>query len=120
VAAARETRARHFVYVSVAQPAPAMHAYIAVRARVESLLVNSGVPYTALRPWYVLGPGHRWPYLLRPLYWAAHRVPSLRDGAERLGLVTLRQMVGALTWSVETANGVSRVMTVRDIQRLGG
>ena len=23
---------------------------------------------TILRPWYVLGPGHRWPYALKPMY----------------------------------------------------
>jgi hypothetical protein len=78
------------------------------------------VPHTVLRPWYVLGPGHRWPYLLRPVYWAARRVPSLRGGAERLGLVTLPQMIGALTWSVETANGSGRVLSVTDILRYGG
>jgi nucleoside-diphosphate-sugar epimerase len=34
--AAREGRAKHFVYVSVAQPAPTMHAYVSERARVEA------------------------------------------------------------------------------------
>ncbi|HSQ31732.1 MAG TPA: hypothetical protein VLN49_17865 [Gemmatimonadaceae bacterium] len=27
-----------------------------------------GVAQTALRPWYVLGAGHRWPYALVPMY----------------------------------------------------
>src|SRR5688572_25233887 len=60
VGAARAAGVRHFVYVSVAQPAPVMKAYQEVRAEVESLLKSSGVPATVLRPWYVLGPGHRW------------------------------------------------------------
>src|SRR5207237_1344396 len=38
VAAARGAGVEHFVYVSVAQPAPVMKAYQEVRAEVESLL----------------------------------------------------------------------------------
>ena len=53
-------RVRHFVYVSVAHPAPAMHAYIEVRSRCEDKLRQSGLNATILRPWYVLGPGHYW------------------------------------------------------------
>ena len=72
-------QARRFVYVSVAHPAPVMHAYIDVRVRVEQLLRESPLPCTVLRPWYVLGPGHRWPYLLIPLYWL------LRELCRQLG-----------------------------------
>ena len=35
VAAAKSAGIRHFVYLSVAHPAPMMHAYIAVRSRVR-------------------------------------------------------------------------------------
>lgn len=91
----------HFVYVSVAHPAPIMRAYIAARREAEQHLVASGLTATVLRPWYVLGPGHRWPYLLVPLYAAASLVPSMRDGASRLGLVTVAQMVRALAHAVE-------------------
>ena len=47
---------RHFVYVSVAHPAPIMRDYIAVRREGERLIRESGIPATILRPWYVLGP----------------------------------------------------------------
>jgi uncharacterized protein YbjT (DUF2867 family) len=93
--------ARHVLYLSVAHPAPGMHAYWRVRERVESLLVATGVPATFLRPWYVLGPGHRWAALLQPFYWFAEAVPASRATARRLGLVTLRQMVAALVAAVE-------------------
>ena len=116
IAAAAAVGVRHFVYVSVAQPAPVMRAYVNVRARVESLLRESGLPHTVLRPWYVLGPGHRWPYLLLPMYWLFSLIPSLRDGARRMGLVTIRQMVGALVWSVETASRESRIVEVPEIR----
>jgi uncharacterized protein YbjT (DUF2867 family) len=58
-AAAALAGARHLVYVSVAHPAPVMRAYIAARTRGEALVRECGVPAMILRPWYVLGPGHR-------------------------------------------------------------
>jgi uncharacterized protein YbjT (DUF2867 family) len=93
--------ARHVVYLGVAYPAPAMKAYWQVRERVEALLAATGVPATFLRPWYVLGPGHRWAAALQPFYWLAERLPASRETARRLGLVTLAQMVAALVAAVE-------------------
>ncbi|HTR78438.1 MAG TPA: NAD(P)H-binding protein, partial [Gemmatimonadaceae bacterium] len=58
VEAARRARARHFVYVSVAQPAPVMRAYVDARAEGERAIREAGLAATILRPWYVLGPGH--------------------------------------------------------------
>ena len=101
VEAARRAGASHFVYVSVAQPAPAMRAFVEVRAEGERAIADANLTATVLRPWYVLGPGHRWPLLLVPFYGLASLLPWLRDGAQRLGLVTLRQMVAALVRAVE-------------------
>jgi len=119
IAAARAAGARHFVYVSVAHPAPVMQAYVHVRMRVESLLRESGMAHTILRPWYVLGPGHRWAYTLLPVYWLLGALPSTRDGARRLGMVTLSQMIGALAWAVDTAGPESRVIEVPEIRDRG-
>jgi uncharacterized protein YbjT (DUF2867 family) len=117
-AAAQQADARHLVYVSVAHPAPVMQAYIAVRCEGESLVEATGIPATILRPWYVLGPGHRWPYLLLPIYAVLRRLPSTRAGAERLGLVTRDAMVAALVRAVEAppARGV-RSVDVPEIRR---
>jgi uncharacterized protein YbjT (DUF2867 family) len=101
--AAKDAGVLHFVYVSVAHPAPVMHAYIAVREQGEALVAATGIPATILRPWYVLGPGHYWPYLLMPFYALGRVIPATRDRATRLGLVTLGQMVTALVAAVETA-----------------
>jgi uncharacterized protein YbjT (DUF2867 family) len=116
IIAAKSAGARHFVYVSVAQ-APVMRAYIGVRTRVESELVESGIAHTLVRPWYVLGPGHRWPYALIPMYWLLGAFPSTRESARRLGLVTIKQMIATLAWSVDTASDESRVLNVPDIRR---
>jgi len=114
--AASRSGVRHFVYVSVAQPAPMMKVYQQVRAEGEALIRASGMSATILRPWYILGPGHRWPYLLLPFYWLCERIPATRAGARRLGLVTLRQMIHALIDAVEHAPSGVRIMEVPEIK----
>ncbi len=106
----------HFVYVSVAHPAPAMRAYWEARSEAEAYLEELRLDATILRPWYVLGPGHRWPYLLLPAYWIAERLPSTRDAARRLGLVTLAQMTAALVRAVENPVKGIRVVEVPEIR----
>lgn len=118
VAAAKLAGIRHFVYLSVAHPAPMMKDYIAVRAECEAAIEAAGLNATILRPWYVLGPGHWWPYLILPIYKLAELLPSTREGAQRLGLVTLEQMTNALTFAVENPRHGSRVVTVPEIRRL--
>ena len=116
--AGQRASVRQVVYVSVAHPAPVMRAYIAVRAECELSLRASGLAATILRPWYVLGPGHRWPLALAPLYWLAERLPPTRAGAQRLGLVTWQEMRAALLWAIENpAEGV-RVLDVPALRRV--
>jgi uncharacterized protein YbjT (DUF2867 family) len=116
LAAALVADIRHFIYVSVAQPAPVMPAYIAARQAGEQLIHANGIPGTIVRPWYVLGPGHRWPYLLVPLYGALGLLPATRETARRLGLVTLQELVRALVASVEQAPDKSRTLDVQAIR----
>lgn len=116
VTAAKFAGVRHFIYVSVAHPAPVMKAYIEVRSTGEELIRMAGLEATILRPWYVLGPGHQWPHALRPVYWLMERLPSTRDSARRLGLVTLRQMVAALVRAVENPARGIRVVEVSEIR----
>lgn len=116
IAAAVHAGIAHLIYVSVAHPAPVMHAYQEVRVEVEARIRANGLNATILRPWYVLGPGHRWPYLLLPLYALGERLPGTRQQARRLGLVRLPQMLEALVHAVEhPARGV-RVVEVPEIR----
>jgi uncharacterized protein YbjT (DUF2867 family) len=97
-----------------------MRDYIAARMEGEAALRASGLNATILRPWYVLGPGHRWPYALVSLYWVLRLLPPTREGARRLGLVTLNQMVRALVEAIENpAQGV-RILAVPEIQSVAG
>jgi uncharacterized protein YbjT (DUF2867 family) len=116
--AAHAADIEHFVYVSVAQPAPVMRAYVAVRAECEAHIRAAGIAATILRPWYVLGPGHRWPHVLRPAYWLAERLPATAAGARRLGLLRLDQMVAALVWAVENPSAGVRVLEVPELRQL--
>jgi uncharacterized protein YbjT (DUF2867 family) len=113
---ATRTRVAHFIYLSVAHPAPVMRAYIAVREQGEALVHASGIPATILRPWYVLGPGHRWPVLLKPIYALFELLPATRDSARRLGLVTLDQIVTALAYAVDHPPERLRICEVPEIR----
>ena len=116
IGAAAESGIAHFVYLSVAHPAPLMKAYIAVRQECEAMLEKSGLDATVLRPWYVLGPGHQWPYALLPFYKVMEALPFTRAGAQRLGLVTLEQMVMALVEAVESPVQGLRIAGVPEIR----
>ncbi len=115
--AAKRAGVAHFVYVSVARPAPVMRAYQASRAEAERVLVGSGLRHTIIRPWYVLGPGHRWPRLLTPMYWLCEHLDATRSTARRLGLVTLEQLVHTLVAAIESPPSQSQVLEVVDIRR---
>ena len=118
VKAARDADIRHFIYLSVAQPASMMQAFVAVRAEGEALIRASGMKATFVRPWYVLGPGHWWPYAILPFYWIAELLPPTRESAKRLGLITISQMLSALVWAVDhPPNGV-RILDVPKIREI--
>jgi hypothetical protein len=71
---------------------------------------------TFVRPWYVLGEGHWWPLVLVPAYFVAERLPWTREGARRLGLNTLAQVVATLAGAVERPPDGVRVVEVPEIR----
>lgn len=122
VQAAQQANVCHFIYVSVVQPdtsesaaSSIMRAYQAVRARAETLIHASKIPATIIRPWYVLGPGHRWPMLLLPLYKIAEWVPTWRARAQRVRYVTLAQMVRTLVQASTHPPNTLKIIEVAEI-----
>src|SRR6266508_444423 len=107
----------HFIYVSVAQPAPVMKAYVEARAEGEAAIRAAGLNATFVRPWYLLGPGHRWPYLILPVYRLLQLFPATRDTARRLYPVTLGQMVATLVAAVEEPAAGIRIIETPEIRR---
>ena len=118
VIAAKKAAVSHLVYLSVAHPAPVMKRYLAVRMLGESMIREAGITATFVRPWYVLGPGRSWPKLALPFYRIAAAIPLTRPMAERLGLVTVEEMVRALVHAVEEppVAGKQRVVDVPKIR----
>jgi nucleoside-diphosphate-sugar epimerase len=119
VSAAKQVGISHLVYLSVAQPAPIMQAYLWVRALGEAMIREARLTATIVRPWYVLGPGRRWPKLIAPLYKIAEMIPATRATAERLGLVTVEQMIKAIISALENPppSGQQRIVNVAGIRR---
>jgi nucleoside-diphosphate-sugar epimerase len=119
VSAAKQVGISHLIYLSVAQPAPIMQAYLWVRALGEAMIREARLTATIVRPWYVLGPGRRWPKLIVPLYKIAEMIPATRATAERLGLVTVEQMINAIVSALENPppSGQQRIVNVAGIRR---
>ena len=101
-------------------PAFNMRDYIAVRSECEAAIRAAGLPATIIRPWYILGPGHWWPLLLKPSYWICEQIRAMRASALRLGLVTIHQTLGTLLWAVEHPPESVRIIEVPEIRSLGG
>jgi uncharacterized protein YbjT (DUF2867 family) len=121
VSAAKRRGTPHLIYVSVAQPAPIMQSFLWVRTLGEAMIREAELTATILRPWYVLGPGRKWPLLIKPFYKLAELFPATRTTAERLGLVTVEEMAHALVRAVEhpPMPGRRRIVEVPDIRAAG-
>jgi uncharacterized protein YbjT (DUF2867 family) len=111
VRAVAGTPIRHFVYLSVAQPSPVMKAYIAGREEGERMLRESGMNATFVRPFYVLGPGHWWPYAFLPLFWLF--------ADPRLYPVKLADVVRSIVDAVDRGADGVRVIEAPEIRGAG-
>jgi uncharacterized protein YbjT (DUF2867 family) len=118
--ATRDSSIEHFVYLSVAQPAPVMKAYVEVREEGERLIRESVKRATFVRPWYVLGPGHRWPYAILPLYWLWWLWPGSRDTARRLYPVTLAAVVRTIADAIDAPPDGVRIIEAPEMRRRKG
>ena len=118
ISAASKSGVRHFVYLSVAQPAPIMREYLAVRAEGEAMIRASGINATFVRPFYVLGPGHWWPYLILQVFWCAELISAKRESARRLKPVKLAQVVTALVRAVEQPARDVRIVEAEAMRRV--
>jgi len=109
VKAAKLAGVKKFIYLSVAEPAPVMKEFITVRKKGEKLLAESGMNCVFIKPWYVLGPGHYWPYLILPVYWLLY---PFSQTARRLYPVKLKKVLNAIVHSVESdTKGILRIST---------
>lgn len=117
VPAALNSGVRHFIYLSVAHPAPVMKDYTNVRLKGEDLIIKSGINASFIRPWYVTGPGHYWPNLFIPVYKFLELIPSTRDTARRLGLVRINQINSCILHAVKNPPDGICIFDVKDIKK---
>ena len=97
-----------------------MHAYVGVRMRVEALLREANQHTVGFGRCMCWGPAIDGRTLL-PMYWLFGALPSTRRWCAATGGMgqRLEQMIGALTWAVETAGTESRVIGVPEIRDRG-
>lgn len=120
VNAAMHAGIKHFIYLSVAQPAPIMKEYIAVRKYGEKLLEENKIPSSVIRPWYIIGPGHYWPVVLQPIYKICEWIPAAREQAINLGLVKLQQILNTISYAAKNppAKGI-KIYKTAEIRNIG-
>lgn len=109
----------HFIYLSVAMfPNRLMRSFQLVRQEGEQLLMQQPFAKTFIRPWYVLGKGHWWPLILKPLYWLLKICPfdKLRKAAYALDTVYLRQLLRTIIRAMEEKPAGLAVYDVKDIK----
>lgn len=117
--AAATAGTKHFIYLSVAMyPTKIMKDYQAVRTEGESILLQQHFTCSFIRPWYVLGPGHWWPLLLKPFYWLATFIPSKREAAKQLGTVTIKQMIETIVYAIKNLPPGNTIYDVSKIKTL--
>ncbi len=119
VKAAATASVSRFIYLSVAMyPTKIMKDFQQVRAEGEALLLKQNFNTVFIRPWYVLGPGHWWPLLLKPFYLIAKLIPSKREAAQQLDTVTIRQMINTLVHAVKNPEQRNTVYDVPKIKNI--
>lgn len=120
VDAAKYAGVKHFIYLSIAMPAPIMKEFIKVRKYGEELLEENKIPSSTIRPWYVIGPGHYWPLLFVPMYKILELIPATREQAINLGLVKLQEVLNTILYIAKNPprEGM-KIYRTQDIRRIG-
>jgi uncharacterized protein YbjT (DUF2867 family) len=99
-------------------PTKVMKDYQRCRAEGEASVRAIQVPTTFLRPWYVVGPGHYWPLLLKPVFTLLEWIPATAQKAKALRLVTLKQMLQALCIAIDKQPKEVRVVEIEGIRNM--
>jgi uncharacterized protein YbjT (DUF2867 family) len=118
IEAASKTGIKHFIYISVAHPAPIMKEYIEVRKETENFISEKKINATLIRPWYILGENHYWPYVFLPAYWLLKKIPATRETAKRLEPVRLEHILKVLLLAVQFPAAGVRVIEAPQIKNI--
>lgn len=116
VKAAVYANVAHFIYLSVSMYATKiMKDFQQVRAEGERLLLQTCLKTSFIRPWYVLGPGHWWPVLLKPFFFIAKHAGK-KEAVKNLDTVSLQQMIHTLLYAIKNPPEKNAVYDVPKIK----
>ena len=102
VAAAKEVRVKHFIQVSaIGATNNAGYPYLYSKWRGEQEVVNSGLPYTIIRPSIIFGAGDEFLNTLAGLVRTAPVVPVAGSGRNRFQPIAVEDMAKCLTLAVD-------------------
>ena len=111
--------AREIIYVSAlgATPNPA-YPYLHSKHQGELRIINSGIPYTILRPSVVFGPGDEFLTALAGLVRLGPVVPVIGSGRNRLQPVALDDVARCVADSVGNSLVKGRILSLGGPKRL--
>ena len=102
VAAAKEVRVKHFIQVSaIGATNDAGYPYLYSKWRGEQEVVNSGLPYTIIRPSIMFGAGDEFLNTLSGLVKTAPVVPVAGSGRNRFQPIAVADMARCLALAVD-------------------
>ena len=106
-AVAKQARIKRIVYLSgYGISRESSEAYFKLKAEAESIIQNSGIPYTLFRPSYILGPGDELtPYLVEELEKGLVEIPG--DGSYRFQPIYVGDAVDIIMNAASLRNGES-------------
>jgi nucleoside-diphosphate-sugar epimerase len=112
VAVAKQTGIRRIIYLSgYGITRDSSEAYFRLKAEAESIIQNSGIPYTLLRPSYILGPADEiTPYLVQELEKGYVEIPG--DGSYRFQPTYVEDMVDIIINAASLGNSESNSFDV--------
>lgn len=118
VEAAKEAGVKQFIYVSAAGAnKDAGTGYLKTKGIAESIVKESGIPYTIFRPSFVVGPGDKSINLFSQMIRALPIVPVIESGA-RFQPVSILDLVHCIQKSIALPSAQSAIFEIGGPEKL--
>jgi uncharacterized protein YbjT (DUF2867 family) len=112
--AAREAGAKHFVLLSALGAGAAVGAYLKWKRKAELAVIDSGIPYTIVRPSFITGPGRVAPPGLDGVLKLAGKLPGLGGVAEDWRSIPVTDLAAGFVRILERRGPLGAILQQRD------